>query len=294
MTGEILQQDRVTNDRESLRDMFGRLNGPLYGVMEVGTNSWAMYRELLPYFEELVVADPAKLWDRRSDRGAKTDRRDAMRMAEKLYRGEIEGLYIPDERTQDLRVLVRGKVRMSRWVTRLTNEIGSMLRSWGYVGSRSLLSKSGKARMDEAELPGHSARLLNLWREMLEKAQEIERELEKSVEKEALNDEDCAILLTAPNVGPFAALLVRAEVGDIRRFKTWENLVSYISLAPRVFQSAGRCYYGGLGKWGNRWLRYGMGLLEKGQEQRENSRCQEGSEDIPPYADRAGSLEGLC
>jgi transposase len=68
-----------------------------------------MYRELRPLFHELTVADPAKLWNRRTDRGAKTDRRDALRMAEMLYRGEIKGIYVPDERTQDLRVLVRGK-----------------------------------------------------------------------------------------------------------------------------------------------------------------------------------------
>ena len=107
----------------------------------------------------------------------------------------------------------------------------------------------------------YSDRLLELWREMLEKAQEIERELEKAIEEEAARDEDCKILQTAPRVGPFTALLVRAEVGDIRRFKKWESLVSYISLAPRLFQSGERCYYGSLGKWGNRWLRYGLGLL---------------------------------
>ena len=159
-SGEMVRLDRISNEREVIGSALSGLKGQLHGVMESGTNSWAMYRELLPYFEELVVADPAKLWDRRRDRDAKTDHRDCMRMAEKLYRGEIEGLYIPDEHTQDLR---RGKVRISRWVTRLTNEMGSLLRSWGYVGGRSLLTKSGKARLDEAELPTHSARVLELY-----------------------------------------------------------------------------------------------------------------------------------
>lgn len=260
-TGETVRIDKMPNSRESLQEILGSLDGPLRGAMESGTNSWAMYRELLPYFETLAVAEPAKLWDRQTDRGAKTDRRDAMRMAEKLYRGEIEPLYIPDERTQDLRVLVRGKIRMSRWVTRLTNEIGSLLRSWGYVGERSLLSKSGKARLDEAELPAHSARVLKLWKEMLAKAQEIEDELQKAIEEEAAGDPDCAILQSMPNVGAFTALLVRAEVGDIQRFTKPSSLASYAGLSPRTFQSGDRCYYGGLGNWGNRWLKYGLCLL---------------------------------
>ena len=141
-TGEMVERDRVSCEPSSLREVFGSLDGPLHGVMETGTSSWAVYRELRPFFEELVVADPSKLWDRRRDRSAKTDRRDALRMAEMLYRGEIEGIYIPDEKTQDRRILVRGKVRMSRWVTRLTNEIGSLLRSWGYSEVCSLSRES--------------------------------------------------------------------------------------------------------------------------------------------------------
>jgi len=260
-SGELVRLDRVSNDPESLRDALGRLDGPVYGVMEAGTNSWAIYREILPYFERLVVVDPATLWDRRRDRHAKTDHRDAMRMAEKLYRGEIEPLYIPDENTQDMRTLVRGKIRISRWVTRLTNEMGSLLRSWGYVGSRSLLSKSGKTSMNEAKLPARSERVLQLWNEMREKAQAIEQELQAAIEEEASADSDCAILQTIPGVGAFTALLVRSELGDISRFRNASSVASYMGLAPRVFQSAEKCYYGSLGSWGNRWLRYGIGLL---------------------------------
>ena len=139
--------------------------------------------------------------------------------------------------------------------------MGSLLRSWGYVGHRSLLSKSGKSRLDEADLPVHSARVLKLWRGLLEKAQEIEDELQAAIEEEAAKDPDCAILESIPGVGPFTALLVRSEIGDIKRFAKSKNLVSYIGLSPRVFQSGEKCYYGGLGSWGNRWLRYGLGLL---------------------------------
>lgn len=150
---------------------------------------------------------------------------------------------------------------MSRWVTKLSSEIGSMLKSWGYVGNRSLLSKSGKAQVEKAELPKHSAKLLKLWSELLDKAQEIEDELQATIEEEAATDPECAILRTIPGVGAFTALLVRAEVGDIARFPKAKNLVSYIGLSPRVFQSGEGCHYGGLGNWGNRWLRYALGLL---------------------------------
>ena len=260
-TGEIVECDRVANNIEALSMTLQGLESPLCGIMESGINSWAIYREIRPLFETLTIAEPAKLWDRRQDRRAKTDRNDAMRMAQMLYRGDVEGLYIPDERTQDLRTLIRGKVRSSRWVTRLTNEIGSLLKSWGYVGHRSLLTKGGKLDIDQAQLPAHSAKVMQLWHEMLEKAQQIEDELQALVEEESARDSDCALLQTIPGVGAFTALLVKAEIGDIRRFKHSSQLISYAGLAPRVFQSGESRYYGRLGHWGNRWLRYAIGLL---------------------------------
>jgi len=250
----------------------GALPGPLSGVLEAGTNSWAIYRQLEPLFERLAVAHPADLWDRRRDRQAKTDRRDALRMAQKLCRreiapdresaqeGQIKPLYVPDARTQDLRCLVRAKVRASRWVTKLTNEIGSLLRSWGYVGQRSLLSKRGLKDLEQARLPGRSARILALWRQMLSTAQAIEDELEQAVREEAQAEPDCALLRTVPGVGPFTALLLRAEIGDVRRFSGPKALAKYCGLVPKVDQSGDTCHYGPLGPWGNRWLRYALVL----------------------------------
>jgi transposase len=80
-TGEVVKLEQIPNEGAALRPAVGGLAGPLHGVMEAGTNSWAMCRELRPLFHELTVADPAKLRNRRSDRGAKTDRRDPLRMA---------------------------------------------------------------------------------------------------------------------------------------------------------------------------------------------------------------------
>jgi transposase len=262
-TGEIKQFDRVPNDKESLDEVFEQLQPGRYGVMESGTNAWAMYRLLLPYFDRLVIAEPAKLWNRRTDRTAKTDKRDALRMAQMLCRGEIEPIYIPDEQTQDIRSLVRAKIKASRQVTMLVNEIGGLLRSWGYVGSRSLMTKSGRRDIDKAVLPKHSQRILTLLMGLLEKAEEIEKEFDLTITQEAKDDPMCKLLETIPGVGSFTALLLRAEIGDITRFKSSDELASYVGLTPRVLQSSDRCYYGRLGHWGNRWLKYGLGLLSQ-------------------------------
>jgi transposase len=265
-TGEAVEIARVANDEQSLQETFSSLSGPLYGVMESGTNSWAVYRILKPYFEQLIVVDPASVWGKEGRRGAKTDRRDAFKLALKMYRGELEPLYIPDEKTQDQRALGRGKINATRRVTKLVNEIGSLLRSWGIIVDCSLLSNKGEALIEDAKpkLPKHSLKVLSLLLRELELARQIEDELEKDVEAEAAEDEDCQRLMSIPDVGPLTALVVKSEVGQISRFARSDQLVCYCGLSPVVSQSADKTYYGKLNKACNRYLKYVLVLRSQG------------------------------
>ena len=265
-TGEMVEINRQPNDEESLAKVFGSLRGSLNGVMESGTNSWAVYRILESYFEKLIVVDPATVWGREGRRGAKTDRGDAMKLAIKMYRGELEPLYIPDVATQDQRALGRGKINASRHVTKLVNEIGALLRSWGIVVNCSLLSKEGRKLIEasKARLPKHSLKVLELSLTMLKTAQEAEAELELSVKVEAASDEDCQRLMSIPAVGPLTALVVKAEIGDIARFASAAQLVCYSGLSPSVSQSADSVYYGKLNRFCNKFLKYVLVLRAQG------------------------------
>lgn len=265
-TGESVEIKKVWNDLESFEEAFAELEGPLYGAMESGTNSWAVFRMLEPYFEKLIVVDPATVWGRETRRGAKTDRRDATKLAMKLYRGELKPLYVPDPTTQDLRVLTRGKINASRHVTKTVNEIGSILRSWGITFECSLLSKKGREIIEESrsKLPEYSQKVLEMWLEMLRVAREAEDELEKAVAAEAAKDETCRILMTIPAVGPLTALVIRSEVGDVHRFASSDQFICYCGLSPTVFQSAESIHHGKLNKACNRYLKYVLVLRAQG------------------------------
>ena len=265
-TGDLVEIKKQSNDEQSLRETFSSLAGPLHGVMESGTNSWAVYRILEPYFERLIVVDPATVWGKDVRRGAKTDGRDAFGLALKMQRGELEPLYVPDVQTQDMRALARAKINASRHVTKIVNEIGSQMRSWGIVIECSLLSPKGQMYINESKskLPDFSLRVLEMWLEMLKKAQETEAEIEKMVEAEAAKDEVCKLLTSIPGVGPLTALVVRAEIGDIRRFSSAEQLISYCGLCPSVRQSADKIYYGKLNRFCNRFLKYVLILRAQG------------------------------
>jgi transposase len=259
-TGELIERDRVPNER--LGETVAALPAPRCGVLETGTQAWALYRQLRPLFAELHIVDAAQMWDRRRDHRAKTDRRDARRLAQALAEGKLKGeVWIPDEHIQELRVLERAKIRATRWVTKLTNELGSLLRAWGVDVPQSLLSERGRQVLAQTQLPPHSQRVLALWRELWERLQQVEEELEVAVSAEAAADPVCQCLMGVPQVGPLTALVLRAEIGDIGRFARAKSLVQYCGLAPQVSQSSDTCRYGPLPPTGNRWMRYVLVLL---------------------------------
>ncbi|MHB1457163.1 MAG: IS110 family RNA-guided transposase [Armatimonadota bacterium] len=257
-TGAIFEEKKIANDERSLNEVFGGFTEPIHGVMESGTNSWAMYRILEPYFEKLIVADPATVWGKDLRRGAKTDRRDALGLALKLQRNELTPLYIPDAKTQDMRALARAKISASRHVTKIVNEIGSQMRSWGIVTNCSLLSVKGQALIKESisRLPEMSRKTLELWLEMLKKTQETEEEIERMIKAEVAKDALCQLLITIPGVGPLTAFVLRAEIGDIERFPSPEALINYCGLCPSVKQSGDKIYFGKLNRLCNRFLKY--------------------------------------
>ncbi len=74
----------------------------------------------------------------------------------------------------------------------------------------------------------------------------------------AADDEDVRLLMTIPRVGYYIALLVKAEVGDISRFRLGGRLVSYAGLAPSTYSSGGVTHHSRITKEGSRWLRWAM------------------------------------
>lgn len=265
-TGQEIEMTKLSNETDSLDQYFGSLECPLYGVMESGTNSWSVYRILESHFERLYVVDPAEVWGKVVKRGAKTDRRDAIKLAMKMYRGELNPLYIPDVRTQDLRMLTRGKINITRHITKTVNEMGALLRSWGIVLECSLLSKQGELLLIECRcrLPEYSLKVLDCQLSVLKELQAAESALEEEIRTAAEKDDVCRILMSIPGVGPFTALVVRAEVGDISRFRTAEQLISYCGLAPTVNQSSDSIYYGKLNRFANMFLKYVLVMRAQG------------------------------
>ena len=63
---------------------------------------------------------------------------------------------------------------------------------------------------------------------------------------QAWPDESPRLLLTIPGIGPYTALLITEEIGDISRFPDSHHLCSYAGLALSTRRSGGKVRHGGI------------------------------------------------
>ena len=64
------------------------------------------------------------------------------------------------------------------------------------------------------------------------------------------------LLKSIPGIGNFSALVISSMVGDIERFNSPQNLISYAGLAPSVRNSANVVHHGRITKRGDTLMRW--------------------------------------
>ena len=91
---------------------------------------------------------------------------------------------------------------------------------------------------------------------MLDTVRQEIKTASRRVEQVAEQDHDAVLLMTIPGVGYYSALLIKSEIGDVKRFPSAKQLCSYSGLVPSTHASGNVCYHGHITKRGSRWLRW--------------------------------------
>ena len=80
--------------------------------------------------------------------------------------------------------------------------------------------------------------------------------LDGEIRQRARSDPRVKVLTQLPGVGPFTALVILAEIGDITRFASARKLASWAGLTPTVRGSDRTVRHGHISKQGSVWLRW--------------------------------------
>jgi len=185
----------------------------------------------------------------------KTDRNDADILADLLRTKMLPVCYVPPQKVQEQRELIRQREGLVQQTTRLKNQMHAILTMEGISCPYSdILGKTSKGWLDGCALsPTRKEYLLQLKRLAVAFDDEVAL-LEKNIPEQVCESDEMTLLDTMPGVSHLSALTIMAEIGDIRRFQTPEQLCSYAGLVPIVRQS-GSVDHKGHVKTGNKMLK---------------------------------------
>lgn len=190
----------------------------------------------------------------------KTDRRDALRLAQLSVMQQLPTVHMPTPEVRAWRSLIVYRRALVGRRTRIKNNIRSILDREGLSMPS---GKSGWTKASLAKLREMASRDDGrLWRfelgvelDLLDVLNLKVAEVEKRLNKIAVRDERVQLLKQVPVVGDRLAEAIVAVIDDPHRFSRGRDVGCYIGLTPRQFQSGSMDRQGRISRAGNGMLR---------------------------------------
>ena len=176
----------------------------------------------------------------------KTDKDDALRLAQLEALGQLPTVVIPPQQTRQWRALIAAR---QAWVGRrvaVQNRIRALLVGQGLPAPRGhrAWTELGLQGIEQLARPLADCAADELWRGLLDLAlaesrqvRELIDQAEAKLDALAEQDEGVQTLESIPGVGPRTAEAVVAHLHQPERFRTGKQVSAYVGLVPKQFQS---------------------------------------------------------
>jgi len=225
-------------------------------VYEAGPCGYWVYRYLQKKGEDCMVVAPSLIPRKPGDR-VKTDKRDAVQLARLMRSGDLNPVYVPSLEDESIRDLGRAREDLMGDLKAAKHRLKSFLlrHDIRYTGKADWNAAHLRWLADDVALPTAAQRIV---------FQEYVRAITDLVDRLAQIDEElhehakgCRL---APLVAAYQALrgvqfhvavTIVAELGDLTRFDTPRQLMSYVGLHPSEHSSGNARRQGGIAKTGN-------------------------------------------
>ncbi len=224
-------------------------------VLEMTTNTWQLYDELLPHVHSVTVVHPPHV-ALITQAMVMTDKIAALTLARLHAKGLLVGIWVPPQAVRSLRVLIAQRRKMTRLSTQAKNRLHACLHRHhiplpeGNPFAPHQLSWWLALPLPEAE----RAILLSDF-ETLTFAQQQIAHLEATLTVLASQDQRLVALVQLPGISLISGLTLLAAIGDIARFPAAKKLVGYAGLGARIHDSGQTTHTGKITKTGRKELR---------------------------------------
>jgi transposase len=229
-------------------------------VYEAGPTGYGLCRELLARGIRCIIVAPNRVPQMPGPR-IKTDKRDARHLAHHLRMGALSPITLPDLELEALRDLVRAREDALQHRRRLRQQLAGFFLRLGFRHEGSKWTKTHHAwcaaqrlgsRAQELARTHYLDQIVRLDREIGELSEHIATIAD---ELHGLHGELYRSLQALRGVSTLVAATIVCELGDLRRFKSAGQLMSYLGMVPREHSSGSRTWRGSITKAGNPHVR---------------------------------------
>ena len=253
--GQVLANRNVPNGVQPILKVIGGLPPGTPAAFEACYGTGWLVELLEDYGFDPHLVHPSRCKAIASAR-LKNDKVDAAILGQLLRADLLPEAWIAPPPVRQLRALLRHRVQLVRLRTLLRNRIHAVLADHGHDRPAGCWSGPGRAWMASLQLPAVSREVVDDDLALIDALETVTGRLDWEIHQRARSDPRVKVLTQLPGVGPFTALVILAEVGDVSRFGSARKLASWAGLTPTVRGSDRVAHYGHISKQGSVWLRW--------------------------------------
>lgn len=219
-------------------------------------------------FKELgincIVVNPADIPSSNKEKVVKTDPTDSRKLARELENNSLKPIYIPDVYAEQLRSLMRVRFQLVQTQTRIKNRIKMLLYNYGIVIPKEHLNNSRWSGnfitwLNSVKLSCNVGQLtLNNHLLQLQQCRANINLVLRQLRAESKNksiDPIINSLVSVPGIAFITAMSLFTEIIDIKRFRDFDHLASFVGLVPALYSSGETQYSRGISFRQNKFLR---------------------------------------
>jgi transposase len=258
--GKVRHRPRFPCTREELERFAKKHLGPNARVaLEATSNTWSVVAVLKPLAAEVVVSNPLRT-RAIADAKVKTDKIDALVLAQLLRADFLPRVWEPDQPTQARRRLTHRRASLVSDRTRVKNRIHAVLHQrLIHAPVDDLFGTKGRAWLETVELDAAGRAALDSELRLLGQIEAEMARLDEALAVDGYDEPKVRLLMTLPGVDVAVAQTLLATLGDISRFRSPDHAASYLGLVPSTYQSGDpdKVYHGRITKQGKgqaRWM----------------------------------------
>ena len=261
-TSEVRYFGEIKNSPEALDKVLRQISvsgAALSVCYEAGPCGYEVYRQLTEQGINCMVVAPSLIPRKSGDR-VKTDRRDSQMLARLHRAGELTSVWVPGSEQEALRDLTRARSDFVALQTQTRQRLSAfLLRHGKRFNGRSNWTQAHFRWFETIKFDSPVQQIV--LQEYVDAALSLQRRikaLEDQIDKAARGSALWPLIqnyMAMRGISLITSTILAAELGDLTRFATAPQLMSYLGLVPSEHSSGSSKVRGGITKTGNGHVR---------------------------------------